>query len=899
MSAHPPPATCQAILAAEIQRQRVYGLTPTRDMFHPDTANAYPGNMATAVSSNLLPHPGAATNAVPQNNQLATNTELTYHSILVADWARAKGGSLLPDYSDASNWAPHTLNSNPGYVSSCQEWVYRKWWSPYGGPSWVQDQLAACGVNGSCLLTTALESPDSPFWQGPPTVTVPATPARPSANGWTSVPIAYRQSTYVPRNPFYEVNGALFENQDSAIALALRNGASSCAQGLQGPFTPDPSNDTNFVPTKYTDANTAANVAKLESMMFAPPVYVIEPATPPAGWPVQGQFTSEWQMVTTLWGERILPGIPGGLAAAYAQDDPFEVAMRDRVQHLRELLALYASLTHFTCADVAAAYPNSGGTGSGGTSSGGATGGGGGGCGSAFGCGGGGGPPKPAPQIATSSTFLDDRITAARAVQDEIVSFMLEEYDRGEEGCFGAQQTACDVDPFEVTGRLVASFDAPQEADFRSCVQWTGNNFGTLPVSGVDTLIQQRMNAAKQRLLNAPGVDPASDASISSPVPIQSSTATTPMVTTQTSVKRDAVGQVITGSRYMGDPDLAGGGYSYGAYWKVTPNDFVGPPGVSGTPTACELDGAVHGELHGQIDLLRSIGDDVCGPVDDQLKSLAAQGYGFGSQQVTSAIVGAESTIGSIAAAFGIPDVVSFCEARYRLRHLADAYLTAKAVPGKVSYDGELFFGGTQLWAPMDAAASPNITASWPADPVKVQGPETTIVVVVVPITFDLYGEIQYGASGFADAGSIVSCTNPTLEAHVGFTPWVTVDAIGSVGIGFSFAQAGIRGKIRVLDAKLPVDARVAVQPDPSTGNLELVAGAHANLQLTMMSGSLSAFAELNLGVVDEEAEVQLASWDGLRTTVPILNWDLQPIALPAFDQSTWNQFQTTTQQGQ
>jgi hypothetical protein len=202
------------------------------------------------------------------------------------------------------------------------------------------------------------------------------------------------------------------------------------------------------------------------------------------------------------------------------------------------------------------------------------------------------------------------------------------------------------------------------------------------------------------------------------------------------------------------------------------------------------------------------------------------------------------------------------------------------------------------MWPPQGAVgATPNITASWPAAPVEVQGPEMTIVVVVVPVTFDLYGEIQYGAEGFARAGSIASCGNPSLEAHVGFTPWVTVDAIGSVGVGFSFAQAGVRGKIRVLDARLPLDAFVAVAPDPTTGALELQAGAHASLDLKMMDGSLSAFAELNLGVVDEEAEAQLASWSGLHTTVPILDWDLQPIPLPTFDQNTWNEFQTTTQQ--
>jgi hypothetical protein len=871
MGQNPPPASCQPILANEILRQRTYNLTPTRSMFHPDTVNAYPDNMATTLPSDLLSHVGAATNATALNNQLSTNTELTYHSILVGDWAAAKGGSLLPNYSEL-NWSPHPFHSDPNTVSSCQEWVYRKWnqalpSQPAPWVSGVQDGVASCGADNACRLDIAFYNPSSPFYSGSSSVYVPTTQARTNAQ----VGIAYRSNVAVQKNPFYQVDGRLFEDQAAAIQQNVVTTSWDCNQGLQGPFSPDPSDVVDFEPTKYTGANAAQKTSTLMSLMFAPPVYLIGSASAPAGSPILASYPAESQMITDLWGKRVLPGAPLGQAAAYDQDDPFETALRDRVAHLREMLALYQTLTHFTCADLP---PTSSGSGSGGGG-----GGGGGGGSSGASSGGhnhaveapisvGGSPPPP--------TGLAAKVAAAAEVQDEIVSFMLDEWDRGDAGCYGSNQTACDVDPVEVTSRVLSSFDAPQEADFQSCIEWTGNNFGTTTVDGVDALILQRFQAAEARLLNAPGVDPATD-----PTP--------PPGSQGSGIQRDAVGQVITGSRYMGDPNLAGGGYSYGAYWKATPKDFAGPTS-NGAPTACELDGEVHGELHGRIDLLKASLDPICSPVDQLIDSLAAQGKSFGDPAVAQAF----STLGN-AVLFGFPNVFSLCDMRYRLRHVADAYLTATAVPGQVGYQGDVFFGGTQMWSVQDSGATPNITASWPADPQTIQGPEMTVYVVVVPVTFDLSAEIQYGATGIAQAGSIQNCGNPSLQASVQFEPWATVDGIGSIGVGFSFAQAGVRGKIRILDARLPMNAFVEIAPDQS-GNLALQAGAHANLNLGMMDGSLSAFAELNLGLVDEEAETQLASWSGLHTTIPILNWDLQPIQLPVFDQNTWDQFEATAQ---
>jgi hypothetical protein len=897
-------AACAPVIAAEMQSQRATAPV-TREMFHADNVNPYPENLSTAVVSNLLSHPGNARNAIPTGIQV-TGTELTYHAFLLGDWAAALGGSLVPNSGQGVSFQPHNFGSNPTVVSSCQEWVYELYGSQATSPynvSLTQDALAGCGADLGCRMTQMFSVQGSPFADysqpnglAPTSVFVAATPARTK----TQVGIDYQNNTAVSKNPFLQVAIQFLEQQDIATYLTLTQTNWDCNAGMYGPFSPSPDNPSpsaiDFTPTLYTGQNMAAKLATLRGLLGSPQVYIVGNGTQPPYSTVAGQFADERSMITTLWAQRILPD---GTQSDFSSVNPFDLAIADRIAHLKQLVATYESLAHYTCADIPAVSSSSSSGGSGGGYTGG-----GGGSGS-----GSGGKPKPVDQVVVNSqqpappplppvyspgvdlpTDTLSRLAAADAIQDEIVTFLLEELDRPD-GCLDLSQTACDIDAAEITTRLISSFDDPQEADYQSCVAWTGGTFPPTPVSGVNGLITAKIQAAQKALGSAPGIATSSEPQGTGPMidapgsPIDTQAARIAAAATS----RNAVGQVITGSHYMGDPDLAGGGYAYGGYWKVTPSNFSGTAGA-----ACEYDGAVHGELHGRIDLLEKVAEPICAPVDAQLDALANTGVSYqdaGSEIDTSLLDG----VAGLAEAAGFPDPVTFCIERYRLRHLADAYMTATAVPSQAGYDASIFFGGQQIWSAEGAAVTPNISASWPAVPIELQGPEETIVVVVIPVTFDLYGEIQYGASGSAQVGSFADCTNPSLKAQVTFTPWATVDAIGSVGVGFSFAQAGVRGKIRVLDASLPLSAMVAIAPD-DMGLPSLQASAHANLQLTLMSGSLSAFAEVNVGPIDEEAEWQFASWSGYKKTISFLNWDLAPIELPVFNEANWSTFQNSQQ---
>src|SRR5262249_12888916 len=147
---------------------------------------------------------------------------------------------------------PHPwLNSDSNRITSCQEYVYRKWDASYTTPSVsaALDNGAACGANGDCLMDGIVTSSASPFLSGNATLIIPAAPARPNTN----VPINWRQNVTVGRNPFYAVATQFLYDQEIPIREKLNGlGAYTCDPPLQGPFNIDPVGWKWFAPTSYT-----------------------------------------------------------------------------------------------------------------------------------------------------------------------------------------------------------------------------------------------------------------------------------------------------------------------------------------------------------------------------------------------------------------------------------------------------------------------------------------------------------------------------------------------------------------------------------------------------------------------------------------------------------------------
>jgi hypothetical protein len=106
-----------------------------------------------------------------------------------------------------------------------------------------------------------------------------------------------------------------------------------------------------------------------------------------------------------------------------------------------------------------------------------------------------------------------------------------------------------------------------------------------------------------------------------------------------------------------------------------------------------------------------------------------------------------------------------------------------------------------------------------------------------------------------------------------------SVDAVakGYLAIGIPGLSAGVKGEIKVLDARLPVFARVGFGTDG--GALYLTFQSGARLEATLLSGSISVFAQ----ILFKEAEVELYRWSGVPVQAELWSFErnLQLASLP------------------
>jgi hypothetical protein len=892
-SSNPPPGdACQPILTQAIQNHETNG--PTRQMYHADPS-FYPQSLSSTTPTKLLAKPGALSawsnaNAssvvdgeVPSMHApgssstvtiippglggvtLSVNTDLTYMSLMLQDYNAARADMrisplvpLSPSIFRAHKWLKNsigvglpTVGSDPNSVQngkinpyftftdsagSCQEYVW-KLWSPV---SLAEDRAAACGDDAVCSFTQLYEAGGPGHGD--------ALNVRGSFDrdgGAMRVPAG---QTRRPRNPYLGASASYLVDQDIGFFNAMGSfDPKTCFFTTMGPqaYGTQP-----FVPDGMTvTPDVQAKLDRVRAWLAAQYTYSYGDAYPSSG-ANDIHFSDEWSFHGRMADATIRSNTVAML--------PTEVrlATRQRAQHFKELLARYDALTTFACSHVfhlstnlPASAPSGGG--------------------------------KPAMQTMSSTTDqasvrAHKIVAAAREIQRQIVLAMIEEYDRGDQGCFsnfegtdGRGRVDCDWFPEDAAPRAMGAFTAEREHDFATCVRWTSNDF-TQPglqswdsnkqatvdpdVDGVTGWIQRKYQVAVENLREAPAVDAAID----------------PHNTSGQTSGRTAIGQVIAGSKYYGDSDWFGGGYSYGTYWKVAPSDFNGD-----AQQACRLDGSIHGEFNAKVDLLKKYGDDICNACS--LSWAGDVGQIAGNQSVTSLCDG-----------FGV-----VCEARYRMRHLAEAHVDVQSDAAGNKADGDFFFTGEQIWNPGTVDFTTPYHEVFSPDPETIPGFNETVVIIVVPVTLQAYGEVHYGVTLDAHVNNTRSCPTvgnsgqgPSIDLGANFTPWAYVDAFASVGIGFSFAQAGVRGRVRLIDARLPLTASVGIDKTKS-----LVAVADAHLDVGLLDGSLSLFAQIGEPPVADIEEKELFSWRGYHDSIPIWHTQIKPIALPVFDQAKWDQF--------
>jgi hypothetical protein len=164
-----------------------------------------------------------------------------------------------------------------------------------------------------------------------------------------------------------------------------------------------------------------------------------------------------------------------------------------------------------------------------------------------------------------------------------------------------------------------------------------------------------------------------------------------------------------------------------------------------------------------------------------------------------------------------------------------------------------------------------------------------TVQVGPFPVTFEVWGEVQYGATlnGEIKANTQTkSCdaSKAAFTAALNLEPFVRTNAAASVAIGVPGFEAGIRGRVEMLTIKIPIHstAKVAVnQPKDQTNTLgmSLEFKTDGTVELSELGGSLSAFVEL----LFYDAEKEIFSWDSLHQTIPL--WTVnKTIPLEAFN---------------
>ena len=286
------------------------------------------------------------------------------------------------------------------------------------------------------------------------------------------------------------------------------------------------------------------------------------------------------------------------------------------------------------------------------------------------------------------------------------------------------------------------------------------------------------------------------------------------------------VGERVTGGQDIGDASWFGAGYDYTAGWSVTP-DFGANP--TDNTAACGLGGSSDATFNAHVSVL-----------GQHVPLVHVQGQG-------------------------------------------------QAADGTGSYGIEAEFLGQTFENSGGMHFHQVDTGS-----VRTNKASATVVVVVVPVTFEVFGEMEFGYDVEAEATSQSTCgtgqSNPRLGMKLSVQPFARVNAVGSAGVGVSGAQAGVRGRIALLDTKLPLDASLYVKPDPEIpSSIKLFPTASADFEAATLSGRMSAFAEVDYKLGSYTAEKTIYSWRGLHDSVPLWQLDSDPVQLAAFHKRAWD----------
>lgn len=124
-------------------------------------------------------------------------------------------------------------------------------------------------------------------------------------------------------------------------------------------------------------------------------------------------------------------------------------------------------------------------------------------------------------------------------------------------------------------------------------------------------------------------------------------------------------------------------------------------------------------------------------------------------------------------------------------------------------------------------------------------------------------------------------CHVSSIGAGGSLEPFASVDGELYAGVDIFIASAGVKGKLQIVHASIPLKADAALTYGKN--NLPVVTfdlATRADLKFTFMSGSIAAYVELGPCPFCVDFDANIVSWDGFHYDIPLFNKKLSvPLA--------------------
>ncbi|HMJ11207.1 MAG TPA: hypothetical protein VK524_07350 [Polyangiaceae bacterium] len=145
------------------------------------------------------------------------------------------------------------------------------------------------------------------------------------------------------------------------------------------------------------------------------------------------------------------------------------------------------------------------------------------------------------------------------------------------------------------------------------------------------------------------------------------------------------------------------------------------------------------------------------------------------------------------------------------------------------------------------------------------------IVVVPVRLTAGVAGRIGAELGITAELAGFTNGECPRVAVGGLVRPYIAIDAFVEAGIDIFIASAGIRGDLTIIEAGLPFKPNVSVTlsggkiegNDVQPVDLELKVNTNLKLELSTLSGKLSAFAQAGVCPLCAKGKWTIVEWNG------------------------------------